>query len=148
VEAQNINWQRGAAGANETDAFFINFDAFLNSADGSPIPPEEAILGVLDLPVVQGNRTQVFLSDEYAWQAEPLDGSANFFANVDAMGFNGTFGPPGMGMLDVADCPATDAPTASPGLDGKFPASARTIFKGTHLGPEYGSFTSCLASLD
>lgn len=113
VKATNIDWMRGPIDATGTDLFEITFAAELNSLDGSPIPPEEEIIATIENPSVQVNRTQEYILN-YVYSADPRDDSPNWFANVDAISFNGEFGTPtGTGRLGEADCEETLAPTPS-----------------------------------
>ena len=101
--------------------FIMAFETELNTADDSPPPSGNAIVEGLD-PDQNPAIDETEYITGYIYEATPLDGSPNYFMNVDSISFRGDFTSDRNteGALPEAVCEETPAPTQEGKVTTKF----------------------------
>ena len=112
------------------DTVSIQFGTDFNTADDSPGPSADDVLNALD-PLTNPNLSITEYIMNYIYEASPLDSSANYFGDVNAMEFTGEFNSNRNteGALAEATCVETMAPTE----EGTFITPAvQSLFQNAH----------------
>lgn len=118
MEAKDIGYTRGT-GVNGTE-FHVTFWGNFSSADGTPLPPDSAILEAFKITNPVFNATSYIVN--YVMPSTPLDESGSrYFRTVNEMSYNGTYGGIRSDGVALAEpvCEITLAPTYAPTPMGK-----------------------------